>query len=86
MTARRLDEAGLDDLRFARKVARLHALGARTHYEFLHEIGRRHGIRTAIEGLLDRYVDHLTVEMLRAVGGDRFPPPPIHLVADSERR
>jgi hypothetical protein len=47
--------------------------------ELLDEIGRQHGIEADIEWRLERFAD-LDLEMLRAVGGDRFPAPPLRLV------
>jgi hypothetical protein len=39
-----------------------------------------------IEDRLQRYLDHLSPELLRAVGADRFPPYPIiRLVPESRR-
>ena len=68
------------DVRFRRDVQRLHALGARSLYELLAELGATHLIRTPIETLVRCYVERLEPETVRAVGGDRFPPSPLYLV------
>ncbi len=44
--------------------------------ELLAEIGRRHAIEDGIAARLQRYAG-LDPEVLRAVGGDRFPPAPL---------
>lgn len=53
----------------------LQRLGGRAIDEFFAEVGRAGGIEVELDILerLDRYRDRLTPEMLRAVGGDRFP-------------
>jgi hypothetical protein len=71
----------VDDLRFARKIERLHQLGLHVEFEVLVELGRRHGIRTAIGALVDRYLHHFTAEMPQVTGGGHPPSPPIHRVA-----
>ena len=62
-----------------RDVEKLHALGPRPTAELLAEIGAALGIRSSIESRLASYAG-LDPEILRAVGGDRFPPCPIHMV------
>lgn len=67
------------DLRFRRKVQRLHRLGDRVLDEFLAEIGAERGITTIIERKVERYVA-LDPKALKTLGGDRFPPLPIRVV------
>jgi hypothetical protein len=67
------------DLRFSRKIARLHPLGPRVEYELLREIGKTHEIRDDIEIRVDGYLEHLTPEKLRLVGADRMAAVPLHL-------
>jgi hypothetical protein len=68
------------DLRFRRDVQTLHRLGPRAVYELLVELGRDRLIRAVIETKVKRYADRLSPELLRVIGGDRFPGGPIHLV------
>ena len=70
----------LSDLRFQRAVIQLHALGPRAVGEFLAETGERHRCRAWIDQRLDAY-RRLDPELLQALGGEHFPPPPIHVVA-----
>jgi hypothetical protein len=67
------------DLRFRRDIEALHRLGARAVYELLVELGRERLIRTAIEVKVRRYAA-LDPTIMGAVGGDRFPAAPLHLV------
>jgi hypothetical protein len=67
------------DLRFERQVRLLHRLGPRPVAELLAELGAERNIQTIIDRKLARYTK-LTPEQLRATGGDRFPPTPIHRV------
>ncbi len=60
------------ELRFERDVTRLR------------EIGARYLCRTWIDLCLDAY-RRLDPEIVRALGGDRLPPPPIHAVGDERR-
>jgi hypothetical protein len=76
---------GESDSRFNRDVSRLVDLGPRVVAEFLAEVGRDYLLRLVIEELLRRYVTRLTPEMLRRVGGDRFPSAPIHSVVGRGR-
>jgi hypothetical protein len=57
----------------------VHRLGARVLFELLAELGRHHGIEDDIGRRLERYAE-LDPEVLRALGGDRFPPAPLRLV------
>jgi hypothetical protein len=70
----------LDHLRLQRGAEYLHGLGARAVAEFLAEISAKIGGRPAILGLLNEYESRLTPAMIRAVGGDRFPPRPLATV------
>ena len=69
----------VEDLVYRRKVKRLHSLGARILAEYLAELGAERDIRTIINRKLDIYGE-IDPEALRATGGDRFPPVPIHEV------
>jgi hypothetical protein len=68
-----------DDLRFQRAVGQLHRLGPRTLLELLREIGRERLISTYMEDKVGIYA-RLDAEILRALGGDRFPPRPLRVV------
>ncbi len=65
------------DLRFRRKVIRLHRQGPRVLGEYLAELGGERGIRTAIDRKLDTYAE-LEPQVLEAAGGDDFWQPPLH--------
>ncbi len=60
-------------LRLQRGVEQLHRLGPRATAEFLAEIADEIGGISAIIELLTEYGRRITPEMLRAIGGDRFP-------------
>ena len=64
------------DLRFRRRVERLHRLGPRAVAELLAEIGVERGIGTIIDRKLDLYVD-LDIAAIEATGGDKFWPLPL---------
>jgi hypothetical protein len=51
----------------------LHRLGPRAIAELLLEVGERGGCVDDMLDVLGRYRHGLTPELLRAVGGDRFP-------------
>jgi hypothetical protein len=70
----------LRELRFRRDVERLHRLGPRALHALLAELGARRLIRAEVEALVANYVARLDDEMVRAAGGDRFPPRPVYLV------
>jgi hypothetical protein len=70
--------ARLTDLQLARLVARFYRLGERVLYEIVRE--RRDKTFVA---RMQVYVDRLDPEVLRATGGDRLPPVPLHLVSPS---
>lgn len=66
-------------LRMQRAVAHLHELGPRALMEFLIETSILLDGSPTIQALLTKYQD-LSPELLRAVGGDRFPPRPLRVV------
>jgi hypothetical protein len=72
----------LATLRRQRLVARVHPLGDRVFFELLDELDR-HGIApwALIEPRLERFAA-LDPELLAALGGDRMPSAPLHLVRD----
>jgi hypothetical protein len=70
----------LDRLRLQRGAEHLHSLGARATAELLAEVGHRIGGMPCILGLLCEYQQRLSPQMLRAVGGDRFPIRPLRVV------
>ena len=74
----RWGEALLDRLRFYRGAAHLHALGRRAVAELLMELPQSTGDTARILDHLARY-RRLTPAMVRAAGGDRCPPRPMHL-------
>jgi hypothetical protein len=51
--------------------------------ELLDEIGRHHGIEDDIAARLKRYAD-LDRGLLAALGADRFPAPPVHVVGGAQ--
>ncbi len=65
------------DLRFRRKVIRLHRQGPRVLGEYLAELGGDRGIRTVIDQKLDTYAE-IEPEALEAAGGDEFWQPTLH--------
>ena len=65
------------DLRFRRKVQRLHRLGDRILGEFLAELGVERDITTIIERKLDVYAE-IEPYTLDAAGGDEFWQSPLH--------
>ena len=71
------------DVRFRRKIERLHARGPRAVLEVLAELGAERSIMTTIDQTLDR---HLAVSdaALEAAGGNRLPPISIHAVNDDD--
>jgi hypothetical protein len=73
---RRPDQIEAHDVRlFCAGAQHLCTLGSRPTAEFLAELGRVYGISGEILERLNRWRDRLTPELVRAVGGDRFPPP-----------
>ncbi len=69
----------VSDLRFRRRIQKLHALGPRPIAEFLGELGAERSIRSIIDRKLERYAA-LDPEALEATGGNDFWPAPIHEV------
>ena len=65
------------DLRFRRRVQRVHDRGVRVLAEMLAEIGAERSIQTVINRKLDRYAE-IDPEALEATGGDDFWQPPLH--------
>ena len=63
-------------LRLQRGAEHLHELGPRALAEFLAELAQRIGGMPATLGMLTEY-QRLTPGMVRAAGGDQFPPPPL---------
>ena len=78
---RSMDERLLK-VRYQMLVTGLHALGPRPTGELLLEvIGGDERLRDDVFALLERYT-RLTPEEVRAVGGDVFPPAPLHVAAE----
>ena len=71
--------APLDNPRLARDVERILALGPRPIIELLIEIGEQRLCRIYLEQRLRRYAE-IDPEHLAALGGDRFPRPPLYEV------
>ena len=65
--------------RLQRRVEHLHHVGARALHEFLLELITAHGIADDVEGRLADFA-RIDLGILRALGGDRFPPRPLHLL------
>jgi hypothetical protein len=66
-------------LRLQRDCRHLHSLGPHALSEALLEIAdRTRGLSEICETLVE--YRRFTPDILRAIGGDRFPPPPLHLV------
>ena len=61
------------DIRFRRQVEHVHRLGPRAVGELLHEVVAGGNLDRALEAY-----ERLTPDLLTALGGDRFPPMPIH--------
>ncbi len=64
------------DLRFQRRVERVHSLGVRPVAELLAEIGSERGIRTLIDRKLETYAE-LDSKVIEEVEGAGFWPAPI---------
>ena len=62
-----------------RHVEQVHRLGARVFFEFVDELDRVHGLGDDLDRRLERYAG-ADPEVLRAVGGDRFPASPMRIV------
>lgn len=67
-------------LRMQRGVEHLHGLGPRATAEFLGDVADQIGGWPTIIALLGEYERRLSPAMLRAVGGDRFPPQRLRVV------
>ena len=66
-------------LEFREQVKRVHALGARALGELLAELGTERSIMPVIHEKLARYAN-IDPQFLRAAGGDKFWPAPLHEV------
>ncbi len=64
----------LSHLRFQRGAEHLHDLGPRAIAEYLTEVAAIIGGFPAMLATLEEYQRRLNPDMLRAAGGDRFPP------------
>ncbi len=62
------------DLRLRRGVEHLTDLGARLTAEFLRAFARDHDAEDDLLARLDLWRELLTPEMVKAAGGDHFPP------------
>jgi hypothetical protein len=71
----------LDRLRLQRGAQHLHRLGARAVAGYIEDLAARIGGMPAALKLLCEYEQRLTPELIRATGGDRFPPQPLREVA-----
>ena len=69
----------VSDLAFRRHVERVHSLGARAITELLAELGSERSIQNIIDEKVERYAA-IDPSALAAVGGDDFPPAPLHEV------
>jgi hypothetical protein len=67
-------------LRLQRGCEHLHRLGPRATAELLAEVDHRIGGMACIINLLTEYEQRLSPRLLRAAGGDRFPPRQLHSV------
>lgn len=72
------------DVKFGRAVERLYRKGPRVIAELLAELGAERSITTIIENKLDRFGE-IDDEALRATGGDRFSPTPLHEVMPTDK-
>ena len=70
-----------DALRLQRGAEHVHRLGARALAELLAELARDRCDLVGTLDILDAWRAGLTPELLRAAGGDRFPPRPLREVA-----
>ncbi len=70
-----------DALRLQRGAEHVHRLGARALAELLAELARDRCELVATLDRLDAWRAGLTPDLVRAAGGDRFPPRPLHEVA-----
>lgn len=77
LSLRRLCDASRSRSGQIRPQCRAAASPRAPRYELLTEMGRDHLIRTAIETKGAYYTDRLTLELLAAADGNRFPPAPL---------
>ena len=70
----------VESLRRQRQVERVCRI-PRLMSELLDELDRRHDLGAELDQLLARYAA-VDPEILAALGGDRFPEPPLHLVSE----
>ena len=61
------------DLRRQRRIEHVHRLGPRAVGELLYEVAEGEDLDRALEAY-----QRLTPDLLKALGGDHFPPAPIH--------
>ena len=73
----------LVSLRRQRLAEQIHRLGSRVLYELINQLDRDHGLGADLDHLLERFAG-LDPEILRAVGGDRFPELPLRAVGDGQ--
>ena len=73
------DPQALAGLRQERQIEHVHALGPRVFAELLGDIARRTGQSSFIADRLQAYAA-LDATVLRAIGGDKFPPMPMEVV------
>ena len=70
--------------RWQRMAIAVHALGPRVVFELLDELARHHhAMADDIDCRLAKYAA-LDRRLLRGVGGDRFAPPPLRIVAGGQ--
>ena len=70
----------LEKMRLERGAQHLHRCGPRAIAEMLAEVADAIGGTPCILARLATYEARLSPELLRAVGGDTFPPRPLHAV------
>ncbi len=76
-----MSPAARDRFRLQWGAEHLHALGARALAEMLAELARDRCDLADTLDRLDAWRAGLSPELLRAAGGDRFPPRPLRVVA-----
>ena len=59
-------------------------IGAQVLFELLDELDRHHRLGDDLDARLSKYAA-ADLDLLRAVGADRFPPPPSSLVSGGRR-
>ena len=70
-----------DALRLQRGAQHLYDLGPRAVAEMVAHVAREGLDLPGVLDLMDQWRDGLTPELVRAAGGDRFPPRPLRVVA-----